>query len=81
LTKQSLYRETPQLRHPRPQHAAGRLHRAVGTTGPANAEDRRTVDLGQHDTYTPDGVDIIVVYDEIDEDTVYLVTAYEVAER
>jgi uncharacterized DUF497 family protein len=30
--------------------------------------------------YTPDGVYIIVVYDEIDEDTVYPVTAYEVAE-
>jgi uncharacterized DUF497 family protein len=30
--------------------------------------------------YTPDGVYIIVVCDEIDEDTVYPVTAYEVAE-
>ena len=30
--------------------------------------------------YTPDGVYIIVIYDEIDEDTVYPVTAYEVAE-
>ena len=28
--------------------------------------------------YTPDDVYIIVVYDEIDEDTVYPVTAYEV---
>jgi uncharacterized DUF497 family protein len=30
--------------------------------------------------YTPEGVYIIVIYDEIDEDTVYPVTAYEVAE-
>ena len=30
--------------------------------------------------YTPGGVYIIVIYDEIDEDTVYPVTAYEVAE-
>ena len=30
--------------------------------------------------YTPDGVYIIVVYDEIDEETVYPVTAYEIAE-
>ncbi len=28
--------------------------------------------------YTPDDVYIIVVYEEIDEDTVYPVTAYEV---
>ena len=30
--------------------------------------------------YTPDGVYILVVYEQIDEDTVYPVTAYEVEE-
>ncbi len=30
--------------------------------------------------FTPDGVYIIVICDEIDEDTVYPITAYEVAE-
>ena len=31
--------------------------------------------------YVPDGRFIIVVFEEIDEDTVYVVTAYEVPER
>jgi uncharacterized DUF497 family protein len=31
--------------------------------------------------YTPDGTYIIVVYDEIDEDTIRVVTAYEVPEQ
>ena len=31
--------------------------------------------------YTPDGRHIIVVYEPIDEDNVYPVTAYEVPER
>ena len=30
--------------------------------------------------YTPDGTYIMVVYDVIDEDTIYPVTAYEVPE-
>jgi hypothetical protein len=30
--------------------------------------------------YTPDGTYIIVIYEQIDEDTVYPVTAYEVPE-
>ena len=30
--------------------------------------------------YTPDGRFIIVIYDEIDEDTIYPITAYEVPE-
>ena len=30
--------------------------------------------------YTPDGVYIIVIYEQADEDTIYLVTAYEVRE-
>ena len=30
--------------------------------------------------YTPDGLYIIVVHEEIDEDTVYALTAYEVAQ-
>jgi uncharacterized DUF497 family protein len=30
--------------------------------------------------YTPEGVYVIVVYDQIDDNTVYPVTAYEVAE-
>ena len=30
--------------------------------------------------YTPDDVYIVVVYDEVDEQTVYPVTAYEIAE-
>ena len=31
--------------------------------------------------YTPDGSYIIVIYEQIDEDTVYPVTAYEIPER
>ena len=31
--------------------------------------------------YTPAGIHIIVVYQEIDEDTIRVVTAYEVPER
>ena len=30
--------------------------------------------------YTPDGVYVIVVYDQVDQNTIYPVTAYEVAE-
>ena len=30
--------------------------------------------------YTPDGTYIIVVYEQVDEDTIYPVTAYEVPE-
>jgi uncharacterized DUF497 family protein len=30
--------------------------------------------------YTPDGVHIIVVYEQIDDDTIYPITAYEVPE-
>lgn len=30
--------------------------------------------------YTPDGIFIIVIYEQVDEDTIYPVTAYEVPE-
>ena len=40
-----------QFRHPRPRHAAGRLHTAPGPAHRAHEEDRRQAHLGQHDSH------------------------------